>query len=159
MTLFQKEEKQFSWQRLKSYAEEREVNLDDLVVVFADGCNKMGGFKHGFTAEFERLLGRPVLHIHFPCHSLEEMSGHIFVKYAGPTTGSKSWSREEAKKLVGSIWDLPESGSLTGNFLAVPVADFEAVQNPTLRLLLDSIPPEVLNDDMRYCCKKLLSCV
>ena len=49
---------------LKSFADEREVNLDDLVVVFADGCIKMGGFKHVFTAEFKNLLGRPVLHVH-----------------------------------------------------------------------------------------------
>ena len=71
-----------------SFAEERGLNLEDLVVVFADGCNKMGGFKHGFTAEFERLLGRPVLHVHCLCHSLEK----TFYPYLREVCWSNKWT-------------------------------------------------------------------
>ena len=42
------------------FVEERGIDLERLVVVFADGCSKMAGHKHGFITEFEMLLGRPV---------------------------------------------------------------------------------------------------
>ena len=109
-------------------------------VLFSDGCSKMAGYKHGFMAEFERLMGRPLLHIHCITHSLEKLFGHVFVHYAGPTTGPESWNGEEAKRLQGSVWDLQ-------------VEAFEAVPSPTLRALLDAIPPAIwkeFNHDTKY---------
>ena len=40
---------------LDNFIQEREINIEDLDVIFADGCNKMGGFNHGFIAAFESL--------------------------------------------------------------------------------------------------------
>ena len=100
----------------------------------------MAGYKHGFMAEFEKLVGRPLLHIHCITHGLEKFFSHVFVYYAGPTTGPESWSGDEAKILQGSIWDLQ-------------VEAFEAMPSPVLRALLDTIPPAVLkefNHDTRY---------
>ena len=105
-----------------SFIQEREIDISNLQVIFADGCNKMAGFNHGFIAEFERLLGRPLLHVHCLVHSLEKVFGHLFIIYAGPTSGPASWSGEEAKKLTGKVWEKD-------------VADFEAVSSPTLRLV------------------------
>lgn len=109
-------------------------------MLFSDGCSKMAGHKHGFIAEFERLVGRPLLHVHCILHSLEKVFSHIFVHYAGPTTGPDSWSGEEAKRLQGSVWDLP-------------VEAFEAVPSPILRTMLDDIPPAIwkeFNHDTKY---------
>ena len=106
-----------------SFIEEREIDITNLEVVFADGCNKMAGYNHGFIAELERLLGRPLLHIHCFSHSLEKVFGHVFILYAGPTSGPASWSGEEAKKLTGNVWELP-------------VVEFEAVPSHTLRLVI-----------------------
>ena len=85
----------------------------------------MAGYKHGFIAEFERIIGRPLLHC--ISHGLEKIFSHTFIHYAGPTTGPDSWSGEEAKKLQGSVWDLQ-------------VEAFEAMPSPTLRILLNAIP-------------------
>ena len=128
---------------LMRFVEERGIDLEKLVVMFADGCSKMSGHKHGFITEFERLLGRPVLHVHCLIHSHEKIFGHMFVHYAGPTTGPSSWSGEEAQKLTGEVWELK-------------VVDFEAIPNPTLRAQLNKIPEEVLkqlNHDTR-CVRK-----
>jgi hypothetical protein len=60
--------------------------------------------------------------------------------YAGPTTGPESWSGEEAKRLTGSVWELP-------------VEAFEAVPSSSLRALLNTIPNAILNQfnsDTRY---------
>ena len=125
---------------LFKFIQEREVNIDDLQVLLADGCNKMSGHKHGFITEFERLLGRPLLHMHCICHGLEKVFSHVFVFYAGPTTGPESWSGEEAKRLTGSVWELP-------------VVAFEAVPSSFLRALLTTIPEAILihfNSDTRY---------
>ena len=71
---------------------------------------------------------------------MEKIFSHTFIHYAGPTTGPDSWSGEEAKKLQGSVWDLQ-------------VEAFEAMPSPTLRALLNAIPPAIwkeFNHDTRY---------
>ena len=125
---------------LDDFVKVREIDISGLQVVFADGCNKMGGYNHGFIAEFERIIGHPLLHIHCIYHSLEKIFGHVFTYYAGATTGPSSWSGEEAKKLTGSVWELA-------------VVEYEAVPSPSLRSLLNAIPANVweqFNNDTRY---------
>ena len=125
---------------LQTFLEVRGIDTTGLLVVLGDGCSKMSGYNHGFIAEFERLLGRPVLHIHCLIHSLEKFFSHLFIYYAGPTTGPPSWSDEEAQRLAGNVWDLE-------------VVEFEAVPSPHLRSLLDAITPAVwkeFNWDTRY---------
>ena len=92
---------------------------------------------------FERLQNRPLLHVHCLFHSLEAIFRHIFVNYAGPTTGPNSWSREEAKRLAGKVWELE-------------VVEFEPVPSPVLWSLLEDILLSVLKDfnhDTRYLIK------
>ena len=45
-----------------------------------------------------------LLHVHCLIHSHEKIFGHMFVHYAGQTTGPASWSEEEAQKLTGDVW-------------------------------------------------------
>jgi len=118
---------------LRDFIMERGIDSNGLQVLFADGCSKMSGFKHGFMAEYERLVGRPLLHAHCLIHSLEKVFSHIFTNYAGPTTGPASWSGEEAQKLVGEVWDQP-------------VAQYEAIPSTELRSMLDNIPDKVLKE-------------
>ena len=115
---------------LDDFVKVREIDISGLQVVFADGCNKMGGYNHGFIAEFERIIGHPLLHIHCIYHSLEKIFGHVFTYYAGATTGPSSWSGEEAKKLTGSVWELA-------------VVEYETVPSPSFRCLLNAIPADV----------------
>ena len=118
---------------LDNFIQEREIDIEDLDVIFADGCNKMGGFNHGFIAEFERLQNWPLLHVHCLFQSLEVIFRHIFVNFAGPTTGPNSWSGEEAKRLAGNVWELE-------------VVEFEPVPSPVLQSLLEDIPHSVLKE-------------
>ena len=100
----------------------------------------MGGFNHGYIAKFERLQNWPLLYVHCFFHNLEEIFRHIFVNYAGPTTGPNSWSGKEAKRLTGNVWELE-------------VVEFEPVPSPVLWSLLEDIPLSVLkefNHDTRY---------
>lgn len=125
---------------LKDFLEKRDIDIDDLQAVFSDGCSKMAGHTHGFIAEFEKLLGRPLLHVHCLCHSLEAIFGHFFMKYAGPTTGPASWSGEEAQRLIGKVWDLP-------------VTEFQPIPCPSLRSLMDNISEDTMkefNHDTKY---------
>ena len=70
------------------YLQERSINLDDLTAIISDGCAKMKGHLHGFQAEFEKLLGRPLQRLFCYFHHTEKSFGAMFRLYDGETAGN-----------------------------------------------------------------------
>ena len=118
---------------VQSFSERRKILLTKLRALITDGCMKMVGWRTGFHAALEKLLGKPLHRIICEFHHLEKSFEKILLLYAGHTTSPTDLA-------------LPIGKSIKGDVHKLPVAKFEVMAHPLLVELIDSTPEDVFKE-------------
>ena len=118
-----------------NYLLTRRINLEHLLALATDGCPKMHGFAHGFHAEFEKIIGRRLQRCFCFFHHLEKIFGHQFQLYGGDTSGPGTLKGFWSDLLQGAVHDRP-------------VVRFQPTRNPDLQDVLESMDPNVIQQQL-----------
>ena len=112
-----------------SMLERRGIHLHLLRALLTDGCSKMVGWRTGFHASMEKILGWSLQRIICFFHHLEKSFEKILVLYAGHTTSPRDLA-------------LPVGKSIQGEVHKLDLVTFTVMPNPQLLKIITSIPSD-----------------
>ena len=116
-------------QSVLSMTERRQIFLHLLRALLTDGCSKMVGWRTGFHASMEKLLGWPLQRVICFFHHLEKSFEKILHLYAGHTTSPRDLA-------------LPVGKSLQGDVHKLDLVNFTVMPNPKLLQIIYIIPSD-----------------